>query len=185
MLGLLAVAAGPGLLVWQYLRPEPWNPRVRFEGARYEAGGFVFTYLVENRTRRTIRMLPDRTEIHAIQTKGSRETGHISVMLPLEVEAHSAQRVEVRMELPPEPLNPNKHIPGALGFNLPGATDPQVYGSPLPTLSPPERPAAQPGSRERPFETPEDVVEDALSTIEGFELVEHRTGLKILFPRPW
>src|SRR5689334_16303489 len=133
MVGSLAVAAGPALLVWQYLRPEPWNPRVRFEGARYEAGGFVFSYLVENRTRRRLRMLPDATQIRAIQSKGSPEAGHVSVMLPLDVEAYSAQRVEVRMELPPEPFNVNKHMSGALGFNLPDASSAQAYGSPLPT----------------------------------------------------
>jgi hypothetical protein len=69
-LGYALVLLGPGALLWSYLRPEPWTVRtlrVRFESVRYERAALVFTYLLENRTRRSARLLPDRTSISLVE----------------------------------------------------------------------------------------------------------------------
>jgi hypothetical protein len=182
LLGLLAALAGPVWLVRQYLRPEPWNPRVRFASMRYEAGGLVFTYVVENRTRRTVRFLPDTASIHAIQSKGSTAEIYVSAALPLELDGHSSRSVEVRLELPSEPpgVPHTSHrqdgpMPGSIA---PGASDLNVHVSPLPTPGQQAETAAdQPA--------PQKAVEDPLTSIEGFELIQKRTGLKIVFPRAW
>src|SRR5436309_16083924 len=97
-LGYALVLLGPGALLWSYLRPEPWNSRtlrVRFEAVRYQAGGLVFTYLLENHTRRSARLLPGATSIRLVHPADGLAIGRPAMRLPLEIEGRSTQRVEL------------------------------------------------------------------------------------------
>jgi hypothetical protein len=185
-MGFAVVLAPPALLVWHALRPLPWNGqtlKVRFESVRYEAGGLVFRYSVENTTGRMARFLPGETEILALQPKDRPVVGFANVRLPVDLPAHSTQPVELRLELPsigllqPATGDQNRAI---LNPQLPSAvpSDQEAPVSPLPMLDPPEKPpTAQPSVQ---F-----TVEDSLLDLDGFELTDLHHGLKLLFPRGW
>src|SRR5262245_32173205 len=84
--GFAVVLAGPVWLAWHTLRLPAWNHQtlnVRFQTVRYEAGGLVFAYLVENRTFRTARILPEHTRIHALQQVDRPTVGYPNLPLPL------------------------------------------------------------------------------------------------------
>ncbi len=102
-MGTVLVLAGPACLAWYALRPEPFTARTlraRFQSARFESAALVFTYQVENRTRRSAYLAPDVTRVLVRQNRTRTIVGEASVQLPLELEAHSVQTVEVRLGLP-------------------------------------------------------------------------------------
>src|SRR5580698_6330655 len=82
----LCVAALPALLLWNMVRPAPWDARtlrVRFESVRYEGAGLVFTYFVENRAWRSLRLVPGQTELRLVQPTGQPPAGFPSFPMPL------------------------------------------------------------------------------------------------------
>ncbi|MBZ5581736.1 MAG: hypothetical protein LAQ30_05920 [Acidobacteriia bacterium] len=178
--GFAVALAGPVWLLWDALQPEPWNAqnlRVRFESVRYEAGGLVFRYTVVNRTRRAFRLLPGSTRIRALRRPGLPEPGYPSLGLPLDLDARAANHVELRLEIATPWGSPAAHSLGQEWIGaLPEDTSDQAAVSPLPQ-SPP---AVQPAPPPRPFSPT-----DLLDALDGFELTDRRTGLKIVFPRMW
>ena len=164
--GLAAVLAGPSWFAWDALRPRPWNSttvRIRFDSVRYDRAGLVFTYLVENRTWRDARFLPEQTQIKAVQDDDIPAAGYANLQLPLELPAHSEQRVEIRLEIPsPVPaVRPRRLLgeePGAAGLSMPG----------LEPAGPPARSA-----------------EESLRDLNGFELVDDTGNVRLRFPRGW
>jgi len=186
-LGYAVVLAPPAFLVWHALRPLPWNDqtlKVHFESLRYEAGGLVFRYSVENTTGRTARFLPGETEIRAIQPNDRPVVGFANVRLPVDLPAHSTQAVDLRLELPsPGAIEPpvpaqNRAI---LKPRLPSTTsgDQDAPVSPLPMRDPPnpQPPPAQPSWQQ--------TLQDSLLDLNGFELTDRQHGLKLVFPRGW
>jgi hypothetical protein len=102
-LALAAVLAGPSWLVWNTFRLRPWDAstlRIRFDSVRWERAGLVFTYLVENRTWRDARFLPERAEIKTLQEADVPVAGYPNMSLPLDLPARAWQRVEIRLEIP-------------------------------------------------------------------------------------
>jgi hypothetical protein len=180
-IGYAIVIAGPAFLLWNALRPEPWTERsvsVRFESVRYKAGGLVFTYIIENRSRRAARFLPEATKVRVLQPSDSPVAGYPSVALPLNLERRGWQRVEIRLDLPSPrslpPLSPGGASAGWLG-DLP-VNPGEAFVSPLPRKSgdaPPEAPPQEISPPER------------LRDIDGFELTDQSQGLRIVFPRAW
>src|SRR4051812_44350690 len=150
---LAVVLAGPVSMLRVALRPEPFDAqhlRVSFESVRYERAGLVFTYLLQNRTRRSARLLPTLTRLRAMQDAGP-VVGYPVMHLPLEIEAHESRKVEVRLELamPNERMTPRQsadQTASVLQHKLP---DPAVVDSPLAPLpmtklpEPPEPPKVQ------------------------------------------
>jgi hypothetical protein len=103
LLGLAAVLAAPSWLLWNTFKSRPWDSTtmlIRFDSVRYERAGLVFTYLVENRTWRDARFLPEQTEIKTVQDADLPLAGYPNMILPLDVPAHTLQRVEIRLEVP-------------------------------------------------------------------------------------
>jgi hypothetical protein len=106
--------------------------------------------------------------------------------MPLLLEGHRSQRVELRMELPAAPTAfyrqqlSDANTRWVLQQAVPGITPDEAPGSPLPLRGPTA--TAQP-----PAEVPEPdhVIEDALRNLDGFELVNPDKGLHLLFPRGW
>jgi hypothetical protein len=141
-LGSVLVLAGPAWLVWNAVRPEPFTAqtlRARFQSARFEAAALIFTYRVENRTRRSAYLAPDITKILVRLAKGRPPVGEASVDLPLELEPHSSQILEVKLGLP--------RYTGTASIDT--------------------------------------VVGRSLESLDGFELVNERKGLRLLLPRGW
>ena len=186
-LGSALVLLGPGALLWSYLRPEPWNARtlrVRFEAVRYERAALVFTYLLENRTRRSARLLPDRTSIRLVQPEDGPTIGYPAMRLPLDIEGRSTQHVELRLELASprgpalSPLLSEEQTARVLQHKITGGSDREPPVSPLPM-----RGRAAPRSEVK--EPAEPVFENPLNYLNGFELVNESKGLRIVFPRGW
>jgi hypothetical protein len=191
--GALAIAsvvvlAGPIALVWHWLRPEPWDARhlrVQFESVRYERAGLVFTYRLENRTRRSARLLPDRTTIRVMQPGDEPVLGYPVVRLPLDIEAHESPRVEVRLELatPREtmltPRQSEEQTARVLRHKLPDASDLDSPLSPLPM------PEAQAAPSAPPSASPAALFAEVLTALNGFELEDASHGIRIVFPRGW
>jgi hypothetical protein len=184
--GSVLVLLGPGALLWSYLSPEPWNARtlrVRFETVRYERAALVFTYLLENRTRRSARLLPDRTSIRLVQPADGPTIGYPVIRLPLEIEGRSTQHVELRLELASmrgPALSPGlseEQTARVLQHKIPGASDQGPPVSPLPMRGP-----AVPPEETEPAEP---IFGDTLKYLNGFELVNESKGLRIVFPRGW
>ncbi|HTX36175.1 MAG TPA: hypothetical protein VME43_14195 [Bryobacteraceae bacterium] len=184
----LGVLALPALLLWNYVRPAPWDARVlrvRFESVRYEAAALVFTYSVENRAWRSLRLLPEQTEIRLVPAGGHIPAGFPNFAAPLLLEGHSSQRVELRIDLPADPTGfhyqplSDENTRSVLAQPVPGITAEGVPGSPLPlrgslaAQAPPEMPK------------PEELITDALQNLNGFELVNPAKGVDLLFPRGW
>jgi hypothetical protein len=177
--------AGPAAVLWHELRPEPWDPahlRVRFQAMRYERAGLVFTYRLENLTRRSARLTPDRTTIRIKQAAGQPAAGYPAIQLPLEIDAQSTRDVEVRLELPlPRPSGDAEQTARVLQHHLPGPHD---LESPLATL-PMTRPQGSDQSAPPVVADVEDLVQRSLLVLDGFELVNEASGIRILLPRGW
>jgi hypothetical protein len=184
----LGVLALPGFLLWNLVRPAPWDSqtlRIRFESVRYQTAALVFTYSVENRAWRSLRLVPEQTEIRMLQAAGAAPAGFPSFPVLL-LEGHSSQRVELRIDLPAEPAPAHRqplsdeNTRRVLEQAVPGITTDDAPVSPLPLRGPVS--AAQP-----PPEVPavDGIIEDALRTLDGFELVDPAKGVRLLFPRGW
>jgi hypothetical protein len=185
-LATLAVLAPPALLFWNTLQPEPWNSRtvrIRFQTIRYEAGGLVFRYSVQNLTHHAARFLPNATQIRALQPAGRPPVGYANVKLPLELPAGALKEVDLRLELPGTPQSlwreqSDEQTKRVLRQKTPGS-DSDSPGSPLPMLG------ALPG-RENPPEPRDDFsLEDSLTDFQGFELTDPARGILLIFPRGW
>lgn len=186
-IGYAVALTPPAWLVWNVVRPQPLNDqtlKVRFESVRYEAGGLVFSYSVENTTGRSARFLPGETEVRALQTKDRPVAGFANVHLPVELPAHTLQTVELRLELQtPGPIEPptEEQDRAILNPKLPstGSTDQEAPVSPLPMIEPPKTQAPPPEV------VTQLTVEDSLLDLNGFELTDQHHGLKVIFPRGW
>jgi hypothetical protein len=157
---LIVVLAGPALLLWDALRPEPWTERnlhVTFLSARYEAVSLVFTYTVENRTGRSVYLAPNATQVRALQRRQGPVVGRAFVQFPIEFPAHGLQAIEVKLDLPAgkEPMALSE-TPGAI-------------------------------RRPPPMDAPsvEAIISSSLENLDGFELVNEGKGLRLLLPRRW
>ena len=184
----LSLLAPPIALAWHWLRPEPWDARhlrVQFESVRYERAGLVFTYRLENRTRRSARLLPDRTTIRVIQPGDEPVLGYPVMRLPLDIAAHETQQVEVRLELatPSEtkltPRQSEEQTARVLRHKPPDASDLDSPLSPLPMFE------AQVASPAPHSESPDVFFANVLSSLNGFELYDEGHGIRIVFPRGW
>jgi hypothetical protein len=157
---------------------------VRFESARYEAAALVFTYRIENRAHRSVRLLPDVTRILVRQSADQPPLGYPALDLPLDLEARSAQRIEVRLELPSRPMT-------SLGAALSEEQTRQVLRSTPPDVSAgypavlpsPTRDLPPPSARE-PV-SPEAFLDATLENLNGFELVNESKGMHLVLPRGW
>ncbi|HEY2012711.1 MAG TPA: hypothetical protein VGH38_04380 [Bryobacteraceae bacterium] len=123
-LGFVVVLAGPALLMWNALRPQPWDSHalhVRYESGHYEANAVVFAYRIENRTSRSIRLLPKATRILVRQAPDTPSVGRPMVRLPLDLPARSSRVVEVRLA-PAAPAATQESVANALedlnGFEI-------------------------------------------------------------------
>jgi hypothetical protein len=176
--GWMVVLAGPAALVWNAVRPEAWDTahvRVRFVGVRYQTGVLVFTYSIQNRTGRSARFLPEYTTLRVVQEKGTPAVGYPVVRLPLDVEAERSSRVDLRLEL----AGPRGSIPGVPeedwivrmpdGDSGNGAESPEPKGRAQAGML-----ATAPASSRNP-----------LDDVQGFELYDMRSGLRLMFPRAW
>ena len=187
ILGSAAVVllAGPVALLWHELRPAPWDPaqlRVRFQTMRYERAGLVFTYRLENLTRRSARLTQDRTTIRIKQAAGQPTAGYPAIRLPLEIGARSTRDVEVRLELPlPRASADAEQTARVLEHHLPGPHD---LESPLAQL-PITRPRVSEQPAPKVVEDVEAMVERSLFLLEGFELVNEASGIHLVLPRGW
>lgn len=184
---LAIVLAGPVALAWNALRPEPWDLRtlrVRFESARYESAALVFTYRIENRTRRSVRLLPDVTRILVRQPTDRPPLGYPALDLPIEGTARSAQRIEVRLELPSRrfisapPESSEEQTRRVTPYATPDASAPNPPEPPLPMPNLPPRSAPEPVS-------PETYLDATLQDLNGFELVNESKGVHLVLPRGW
>jgi len=187
-LAVIVLLAAPIALAWHWLRPEPWDARhlrVRFESVRYERAALVFTYRLENRTRRSARLLPDRTTIRLLQPGGGLVLGYPVVRLPLDIEAHETQRVEVRLELATPraavltPRQSEDQTAQVLRNKLPGMEEQDSPLSPLPIFK------AQAASSDPPFASADDLLANILTKLNGFEVEDASRGIRIVFPRAW
>ena len=179
----------PALLLWYCIRPVPWDARVlrvHFESVRYEAAALVFTYTVENRAWRSLRLVPDQTEVRLVPNGNEVPAGFPSIAEPLLLEGHSAERVELRMDLPADPSRffrqpfSDENTRSVLQQAVPGITRDGDPGSPLPfrgAMAALQAPSAVP--------KPEDLISGTLENLNGFEVVNASKGVRLLFPRGW
>jgi hypothetical protein len=182
----LAVASPPALLLWHFLGPVPWDSRTlqtQFESVRYEAASLVFTYSVENRAWRSLRLTPDHTEIRLVQEPGQPPAGFPSFSMPLYFEGHSRRHIELRMQLPATPTALYRQ-------QLSDENTRRVLEQAIPGLSP-EQGALLPQPYPKPISPPQAdldlnrLIEDTLRTVDGFELIDPGRGVRLLFPRGW
>ncbi|MDR3699132.1 MAG: hypothetical protein P4L56_05820 [Candidatus Sulfopaludibacter sp.] len=160
--GFAVVLAGPALLFWDFLHPNPWNEtnlNAKFQFVRYESGGLVFRYTVRNLTSRDARFRPTLTEIRALQSKDQPAVGYPNVLLPFEVPANGSHSLDVRLELPSF-----RQLSSGMSFG--------EFGSP---------PSPAPASPSATGFSPQ----DALTDLEGFELVDETNGIRLVLPRAW
>lgn len=174
----MAVLAPPALLFWNALQPAPWNSntvKIRFQTIRYEAGGLVFRYSVQNLTHHAAHFLPNATQIRALQPAGRPPVGYANVKLPLELPAGALKEVDLRLELPGTPHSLWQDESGEQRQPRGFPPDTESAGSPLP--------GAFPGrENEMP---PADLFEDSLTDLQGFELTDPARGILLIFPRGW
>src|SRR5689334_18752924 len=100
--GTAMVLAAPVYLVWNTYRARPWDSRtlrVRFEGAQYEAAGYVFRYRVDNRTHRSLRLRPDAAKVIALHEPNQPEVGYAMLNTAIDVAPGDAQVIEIRLNL--------------------------------------------------------------------------------------
>jgi len=149
---------------------------------RYEQAGLVFTYRLENRTHRSAYLTSDNTTIRVKQTADQAAAGYPVIQLPLEIDAQSSRDVEVRLELPlPRMAADAEQTARVLEHHLPDPHDLESPLSALPMTPPPTSEAvASP-----PVPDVDARVEQSLSLLEGFELVNQKSGIRITFPRGW
>jgi hypothetical protein len=187
--GFAVVLAPPMLLFWNAIQPEPWNSnmlKIRFQNVRFEAGGLVFRYSVQNLTHHTARFLPDATQVRALQPADRPPVGYANIKLPLELPAESVQQVELRLELPGNRLSmrreqsDDEQTKMVLQHQPPGS--PPATDSPLSPL--PMRGKIAANENQRPAQ-PNFSFEDSLSDLQGFELADPARGIKLVFPRGW
>lgn len=186
LVGTVVVLVPPALLFWNAIQPEPLDSstvKIRFQSVRYEAGGLAFRYSVQNLTHRSARFVPDSTQVRALQPSDRPPVGYANVRLPLELPADSVTAVELRLELPGS-LSLSGEVSDGLTRAIlqhkpPGApSDSDAPVSPLPMrgkIASAENPAPQ--------STPS--IEDSLSNLEGFELSDSASGIRLVFPRGW
>lgn len=188
---LAAVLAAPVALLRTALRPEPWDARhlrVHFESVRYERAGLVFTYLLENRTRRSARFLPKGTTLRAMQQQNEPPVGYPVMRLPLDIEAHESRRVDVRLELalPREQLTAQESADQTARVLQNKLPDTAVVDSPLSPLPMSKLPVPpDPPQPEKPPSPSDSLLARALTALDGFELVDASHGIRIVFPRGW
>lgn len=187
-LGFAVVVAPPILLFWNAIQPEPWDTnsvKIRYQNVRYEAGGLVFRYSVQNLTHRTARFLPDNTQVRALQPSDRPPVGYANMKLPLELPADTIQEVEVRLELPGTRLSmwreqSDEQTRMVLQHKPQGSPpDTDLPGSPLPMRG---KIAA---NENQPPAQPNFSFEDSLTDLQGFELTDHSRGVRLVFPRGW
>jgi hypothetical protein len=181
--GVILLLAGPLFFFWQTGRAEPWDAahlRVQFQSMRYERAGLVFTYRLQNRTRRDARLNANNTRILIRQAAGQPPAGYPGIHWPLEIPAQSARDIEVRLELPlPHAPRDAEQTARVLAHHLPSAPDLDSLLPPLPMTRPPvEGPA--PAAPD-----PDALVAASLASLDGFELRNDALGLRILLPRAW
>jgi hypothetical protein len=188
-IGFAVVVAPPILLFWNAIQPEPWDSntlKVRFQTVRYEAGGLVFRYAVQNLTHHTAHFNPDTTQIRALQSADRPPVGYANIKLPLELPAESIQVVELRLELPGTRMSmwreqsDDEQTKMVLQHKPPGS--PPDTDSPLSPL--PMRGKIAANENQRPVQ-PNFSFEDSLSDLQGFELADQTKGMKLVFPRGW
>ena len=179
------VVAAPVAILRPWLRPAPLDAqhlRVHFESVRYERAGLVFTYVLENRTRRSARLLPRMTKLRARQQEGPM-VGYPVMTLPLDIQPHGLRRVELRLELAmPREETPQESVEQTARVLQHRLPDTAVVDSPLSPLPMRKLPPA-PEPRELP--SAESLLANALTALEGFELVDESDGIHIVFPRGW
>ena len=124
-----------------------------------------------------------KTECHTHkQDAGQPSAGYPVIHLPLEIAPQSSRDVEVRLELPlPRDPGDAEQTARVLEHHLPGPHD---LESPLAAL-----PMTRPQKTEPP---PSSLLQDvdarvglSLSLLDGFELVNETSGIRIVFPRGW
>jgi hypothetical protein len=181
----ILLLAGPAILLWYALQPQPWDAahlRVLFQTVRYERAGLVFTYRLENRTRRSARLTSDQTTIRVKQAPDQPAAGYPVIHLPLEIAPQSSSEVEVRLELPlPRDRSDAEQTARVLEHHLPGPHDLESPLAPLP-MTRPQQPEPPPSS---PLQDVDARVGLSLSLLDGFELINETSGLRIIFPRGW
>jgi len=162
LFGFGVVMAGPAWLFWDFLHQNPWNEsnlNAKFQSVRYDAGGLVFRYTVRNLTSREARFRPTLTEIHALQEKDQPLVGYPNVVLPFEVPANGSHTLDVRLELPGL-----RSLSSGMSFS--------EFGTPPSPAAAPAGPAVL---------SPQ----DALTDLDGFELVDPTNGIRLVLPRAW
>jgi len=187
--GFATVLAGPGWLLWNAVHFQGWNPQtlsVRFQNVRFEAGGLVFRYILDNRTYRTARFLREHTEVRALQQTGRPMVGYPNLPLPLVVRGHSRQLVEIRLELPTSPFSRWSGISEdqtrrVLQNRLPDVSRGEALVSPLPMHSTERDRTAKAEAPPPPVWSPD----ESLLDLDGFELVNRPQGTHLRFPRGW
>jgi hypothetical protein len=179
------VLAAPVAILRPWLRPVPLDAqhlRVHFESVRYERAGLVFTYVLENRTRRSARLLPKQATLRARQQQGPM-VGYPVMTLPLDIQPRGLRRVELRQELgQPREHQPQESVEQTARVLQHRLPDTAVVDSPLSPLPMTKLPPA-PEPRELP--SAESLLANALTALEGFELVDESHGIRIVFPRGW
>jgi hypothetical protein len=181
--GVILLLAGPALFLWQAGRVEPWDAAhlpVHFQSMRYERAGLVFTYRVQNRTRRRARLTAGDSHILIKQAAGQPTAGYPGIHWPLDIPAQSSRNIEVRLELPlPHSLRNSEQTARVLQHHLPAPLDIDSPLAPLPMTRPPvdSPPEAAPD--------PEALVAASLASLDGFELRNDALGLRIVLPRAW
>jgi hypothetical protein len=186
-IGTLVVLAPPILLFWKAVQPEPLDAnalRIRFQTVRYEAGGLVFRYLVQNLAHTTARFVPEGTQVRALQPPDRPPVGYANVKLPLELPPGSVQEVELRLELPATLLSmwqtqSDEQTKQVLQHKAPGSPVDVDAGSPLPMRGP-----IAANENLRPAQ-PNFSLEDSLTDLQGFELSDPTRGIRLVFPRGW
>jgi hypothetical protein len=183
--GSLAVAALPALLLWNVVRPRPWDEhtlRVRFESVRYEGLALVFTYSVENRAWRSLRLFPEQTDVRLVQSGDHIPAGFPSFRIPVLLEGHCTQPLELRIELPSDSRvlerQPFDATPPGSAGAIPAITANGGLSSPLP-------PGPVPTARLPQAAQLDHWIEDTLRDLSGFELINTAKGVHLSFPRGW
>ncbi len=166
LLGFAVVLIGP-VLFFQDMLQSSWNDanlKAEFQSVRYESGSLVFRYTVHNLTGRAAQFRPTLTEVHALQPKDRPSIGYPNVLLPFSVPSRGSHTLEVRLQLPAAP-----HLSSAVPLGQPPADPANAYGGAASAMS-----------------SAEDLsLQDALTELEGFELVDETNGIRLLLPRAW
>ena len=151
----------------------------------YQRAALVFTYRLENRTRRSARLLPDQTTIRVIQPGGEPVLGYPVVRLPLDIEAHETQHVEVRLELATPraamltPRQSEDQTAQVLRNQASGHD-----GAGFAALAPAHVQSAGRALRPAPRLSGQSVGQHS-NQLNGFEIEDASRGIRIVFPRAW